>query len=150
MILYPPGSYLTSIDSTLPTNELSELGVGKKARPRSDSEQSIEPMMDSSWNTTRKRSHPSEADGNCDSTVANQSSISPPAAAVSANKATLARAAMLSAAKRVVWNPSHDGTGFTLVDGVDDEADSSVGVFKQRFDAIDLTDEVSLSIDDPV
>lgn len=65
------------------------------------------------------------------------------------NKSNLARTAILSAAKRAACNNNntnvngYDPSTFMLLDATEDEADSSTGVFKQRFDAIDLTDDVS-------
>jgi hypothetical protein len=76
----------------------------------------------------------------------NNSSISPPATTGNTNKSNLARTAILSAAKRAACNNNtnnYDGSVFTLLDGAEDEADSSAGTLKQRFDAIDLTDEVN-------
>jgi hypothetical protein len=61
------------------------------------------------------------------------------------NKSTLARTAILLAAKRAACNNTnnYDGSTFTLIDGIEDEADSSAGLFKQRFDILDFTDEVN-------
>jgi len=86
---------------------------------------------------------------NNESTGVNNSSISPPTAA-NANKSNLARTAILSAAKRAACNNNtnnYDGSVFTLIDGAEDEADSSASLFKQRFDTIDLTDEVNSLIE---
>ncbi|CAF1174340.1 unnamed protein product [Adineta ricciae] len=126
LVLYPHGSYLTSMESTVNNNE--------SARSRSDSEQSSEPLTDTSSSGIRKRNNVSETDGSNDSAT-----ISPPAAS---NKPNLARTAMLSAAKRAICNTNnYDSSGFTLVDGVEDEADTSAGLFKQRLETIDFTDE---------
>ena len=74
-------------------------------------------------------------------------SISPPSTSTTnLNKSNLARTAMLSAAKRAAsgQNPlNYDGTPFTLLDCIEDEADSSASLLRQRLDAIDLTDEVN-------
>jgi hypothetical protein len=81
---------------------------------------------------------------NNESTGVNNSSISPPT--TNSNKSNLARTAILSAAKRAACNNNtnnYDGSVFTLIDGAEDEADSSASLFKQRFDTIDLTDEVN-------
>jgi len=90
-------------------------------------------------NSIRKRNNPSECEGNNEST---NSAISPPV--TNTNKSNLARTAILLAAKRAASNNTnnYDGSAFTLVDGAEDEADSSASLLKQRFDAIDLTDEV--------
>ena len=107
----------------------------ESARSRSDSEHSTEPFTDASPGGIRKRNNVSETDGSNDSAT-----ISPPA---TSNKTNLARTAMLSAAKRAVCNTNnYDSSGFTLVDGAEDEADTSAGLFKQRLETIDFTDEV--------
>ncbi|UJR10374.1 hypothetical protein I4U23_014579 [Adineta vaga] len=137
LTLYPHGSYSTSIDSTIVNNDSPDLCSQKQTRSRSDSEHSIEPLVDSSLNPTRKRNNLSENDGP-------NESISPPA---TSNKTNLARTAILSAAKRAVSNSNtnnntnYDGVGFTLIDSAEDEPDSSAGLFKQRLDTIDFTDE---------
>jgi hypothetical protein len=148
-ILYPHGSYLTSNDLPLITNDLAsilDLSSRKQSRSRSDSEHSTEPLTDLSSNSTRKRNNLSESETNNEPTGAiSNSSISPPAT-TSTNKSNLARTAILLAAKRAASNNStnnNDGTAFTLIDGTEDEADSNANLFKQRFDAIDLTDEVN-------
>ena len=41
---------------------------------------------------------------------------------------------------------NYDGSTFTLIDGAEDEADSSAGLFKQRFDILDFTDEVNKNL----
>jgi hypothetical protein len=60
------------------------------------------------------------------------------------SKSTLARTAILLAAKRAACNNTnnYDGSTFTLIDGAEDEADSNAGLFKQRFDILDFTDDV--------
>jgi hypothetical protein len=88
----------------------------------------------------------SESEINNEPIGLNNSSISPPATTTNINKSNLARTAILSAAKRAACNNNinnYDGSVFTLIDGTEDEADSSAGLLKQRFDAIDLTDEVN-------
>ncbi|CAF5163787.1 unnamed protein product, partial [Rotaria magnacalcarata] len=112
------------------------------------------PYTDSSLNLIRKRNHLSESEANNESIGINNPSVSPPAAAAvaitttttasSTNKSNLARTAILLAAKRAACNNNtnnYDASTFTLVDCTEDEADSNAGVFRQRFDAIDLTDE---------
>ncbi|CAF4136831.1 unnamed protein product [Adineta steineri] len=137
-ILYPHGSYLTSIDSPLLPNDIIDLSARKQARSRSDSEHSTEPYIDSSLNIIRKKANLSENDESTGGI--HNSSISP---VTNSNKSNLARTAILSAAKRAACNHMNncDGTAFTLIDGTEDEADSSASLFKQRFDTIDLTDE---------
>ncbi|CAF0992985.1 unnamed protein product [Adineta steineri] len=137
-ILYPHGSYLISIDSPLLPNDIIDLSARKQARSRSDSEHSTEPYIDSSLNIIRKKANLSENDESTGGI--HNSSISP---VTNSNKSNLARTAILSAAKRAACNNMNncDGTAFTLIDGTEDEADSSAGLFKQRFDTIDLTDE---------
>lgn len=51
---------------------------------------------------------------------------------------------MLLAAKRAACHNSNnfDGSTFALIDGIEDEADSSTGLFKARFDILDFTDDV--------
>ena len=152
-ILYPQGSYLISNDPplmTIDSTSILDLSSQKQPRSRSDSEHSTEPLTDPSLNSTRKRNNLSESETNNESTGANNSSVSPPATTASTNKSTLARTAILSAAKRAACNNNtinNDGSTFTLIDGAEDEADSSASLFKQRFDAIDLTDEVNLLTD---
>lgn len=152
-VLYPHGSYLASTDSLLTTNEstsIVDLSLRKQPRSRSDSEHSVEPAVDSSLNSTRKRNNLSESELNNEATPTNSSSISPPATTASSNKSNLARTAILLAAKRAACNNNntngnannYDGFTFNIIDGTEDEADSNAGVFKQRFDTIDLTDEV--------
>ncbi|CAM4816236.1 unnamed protein product [Rotaria magnacalcarata] len=158
LILYPHGSHLASTDPLVVTNESAsvlELSSRKQPRSRSDSEQSVEPYTDSSLNLIRKRNHLSESEANNESIGINNPSVSPPAAAAavaitttttasSTNKSNLARTAILLAAKRAACNNNtnnYDASTFTLVDCTEDEADSNAGVFRQRFDAIDLTDE---------
>ncbi len=148
-ILYPHGSYLVSSDPPpLITNDLTsilDLSSRKQSRSRSDSEHSTEPLIDPSASSSRKRNNLSESEVNNETIGGNHSSISPPATTSNSNKSNLARTAILSAAKRAACNNNsnnHDGSAFTLIDGVEDEADSSAGLLKQRFDAIDLTDEV--------
>ena len=155
-ILYLHGSHLASTDPPSAVNDpissITDLSARKQARSRSDSEHSIEPSssIDASSNLTRKRNHLSESEMNNEPIGMNHSSISPPATSSSANKSNLARTAMLSAAKRAASNNNysnnHDVCAFTLIDGVEDEADSSTALLKQRFDAIDLIDEVNQSI----
>lgn len=62
------------------------------------------------------------------------------------NKSNLARTAILLAAKRAAGNNNntnnYDTSTFTLTDSIEDEADSNAGLFKQRFDILDFTDEV--------
>ncbi|CAF2778414.1 unnamed protein product [Rotaria sp. Silwood2] len=154
-ILYPHGSYLTSTDSpliTTDTTSILDLSSQKQLRSRSDSEHSVEPSTDSSLNLIRKRNNLSESEVNNELIGVNNSSISPPATTTtttttaSTNKSNLARTAILLAAKRAAsYNNNnannYDGSTFTVIDGTEDEADSSAGLFKQRFDAIDLTDE---------
>ncbi|CAF0889864.1 unnamed protein product [Rotaria sp. Silwood1] len=151
-ILYPHGLYLTATDSLLTTNDTTsilDLSSRKQSRSRSDSEQSIEPSTDSSLNLIRKRNNLSESEINNESIGVNNSSVSPPAATTTnTNKSNLARTAILLAAKRAACNNNTntnanncDGSTFTVIDGTEDEADSNAGLFKQRFDAIDLTDE---------
>lgn len=151
-ILHLHGSHLASTDPPLTGNDPSaDLSTRKLARSRSDSEHSIEPLIDpsSASNLTRKRNHLSESEVNNEPIGTNHSLISPPATTSNANKSNLARTAMLSAAKRAASNNysnNHDGSAFTLIDGIEDEADSSTALLKQRFDAIDLIDEVNNGI----
>lgn len=154
LILYLHGSHLASTDPPSAINEptsITDLSARKQARSRSDSEHSIEPSSstDASSNQPRKRNNLSESEINNEPIGMSLSSISPPATTTSANKSNLARTAMLSAAKRAASNnnysSNHDGFAFTLIDGVEDEADSSTALLKQRFDAIDLIDEVNFS-----
>jgi hypothetical protein len=145
-ILYPHGSYLTSNELPL-TNDLAsivDLSSRKQPRSRSDSEHSTEPLADPSSNSTRKRNNLSESETNNEPVAINNnnSAISPPAT-TSNNKSTLARTAILLAAKRAASNNTNNNDAFTLIDGAEDEADSNTNLFKQRFDAIDLTDEVN-------
>ncbi|CAF1109270.1 unnamed protein product [Adineta ricciae] len=136
----------------------------KQSRSRSDSEHSAEPLIEHSLTlqtTARKRNNLSESEIPNESTIVPTSSISPSSApatpipqppptstssSLSANnKSNLARTAILLAAKRAAHhnNPSnaYDGSTFTLIDGTEDEADSSAGLFKQRLDTLDFTDE---------
>lgn len=119
----------------------------------------------------RKRNHLSESEVPNDSNVRPGPSISPSSApstpvpsssssssvaavpTVTTSKSNLARTAILLAAKRAANHNSTnhnsttsnlDGCAFTLIDGTEDEPDSSSAFFKQRFDAIDLIDEVRL------
>ena len=115
--------------------------------------------------TARKRNNLSESEIPNVSTIVHTSSISPSSASVTPiphpppasslltssslpanNKSNLARTAILLAAKRAAhYNNSsnaYDGSTFTLIDGTEDEADSSAGIFKQRLDTLDFTDEV--------
>jgi len=105
-------------------------------------------LTDPSSNSTRRRNNLSESEVNNEPIGINNSSISPPATTANINKSNLARTAILLAAKRAASNNNtttnnYDGSAFTLIDGAEDEADSSAGLLKQRFDAIDLTDEVN-------
>ena len=149
-ILHLHGSHLASTDLPVVGNDptsSTDPSARKQARSRSDSEHSIEPSTDpSSSNLTRKRNHLSESEVNNEPIGTNHSLISPPATTSNINKSNLARTAMLSAAKRAASNNysnNHDGSAFTLMDGIEDEADSSTALLKQRFDAIDLIDEVN-------
>lgn len=140
----------------------------KQSRSRSDSEHSVEPLIEHSLTlqtTARKRNNLSESEILNEPTIVPISSISPssapatpipqppPASSSSTStslpansKLNLARTAILLAAKRAAHhnNPSntYDGSTFTLIDGTEDEADSSAGLFKQRLDTLDFTDEV--------
>ena len=150
--LYPHGSYLASIDSSVVANDpipIIDVSSRKQSRSLSDSEQSTEPLADSGLNLTRKRNNLSESDINNESTGINNSSISPPSSTTNTNKSNLARTAILLAAKRAAdGNTSNNSRStFTLIDGTQDEADSNGGLFKQCYDTIDLTDEVNSFID---
>ncbi len=127
------------------STSILDLSSRKQSRSRSDSEHSTEPLIDPSSSSNRRRNNLSESEVNNDAIGIVHSSISPPATTANTNKSNLARTAILSAAKRAACNNNpnnHDGSAFTLIDGAEDEADSSAGLLKQRFDAIDLTDEV--------
>ena len=106
------------------SRKLSTINTDKQSRSRSDSEHSAEPTSDPATNI------PSSS-----------SSSSTP---IVNNKSTLARTAILLAAKRVACNnlSTYDGSTFTLIDGAEDESDSSAGLFKSRFDIVDFTDDV--------
>lgn len=138
------------------------INTDKQSRSRSDSEHSTEPLPDPSVNPqitlTRKRNNLSESEVPNESTGIPTSSLSAPSTpaplppstsaatstATTNNKSNLARTAILLAAKRAACNNNtnnYDGSTFTLTDGIEDEADSSAGLFKQRFDILDFTDE---------
>lgn len=148
-MLYPHGSHLSSSICDLPivSTDILDLSssrkqlntnIDKQSRSRSDSEHSTEPIIDSSTivqsNITRKRNNLSESETPSESTTNNN------------NKSNLARTAILLAAKRAASSNNninnYDGSTFTLMDNVEDEADSSAGLFKQRFDILDFIDEV--------
>ena len=142
-------------------------------RSRSDSEYSTEPLIDPSSTAqsiaSRKRNHLSESEVPNESNNRPCPSISPSsapstpipscsscsvAAVPAATKSNLARTAILLAAKRAASHnntninglvSNADGLPFTLTDGTEDEPDSSSALFKQRFDAIDFTDEVKIN-----
>jgi hypothetical protein len=140
---------------------------GQQSRSRSDSEYSTDPLIDPAA-LPRKRNHLSESELPNESTATaaapliSPSSSAPPTPVPSSsslssatattttnnNKSNLARTAILLAAKRAAShsnNPStnnYDGSTFNLIDGTEDEPDSSAGLFKQRFEMIDFTDEV--------
>ena len=150
------------------------INTDKQSRSRSDSEHSTEPSTDpssiSQSTLTRKRNNLSESEVPNESTGVTGSSISPSSApptpmppppsittttattttTTNNNKSNLARTAILLAAKRAACNNNntnnYDGSAFTLIDGIEDETDSSAGLFKQRFDVIDFTDEVKKKI----
>lgn len=146
------------------------INTDKQSRSRSDSEYSTEPIPDSSIisqsTLIRKRNNLSESEIPKESTNILPSSISstsapttpvpplsiqPPSSsstAITNNKSTLARTAILLAAKRAAGNNTnnYDGSTFTLIDGAEDEADSSGGLFKQRFDILDFTDDVNKNL----
>jgi hypothetical protein len=156
---------LVSTDSTaildLSSRKQLTINTEKQSRSRSDSEHSTEPLTDPSSislsTLTRKRNNLSESEVPNESTGGiTGSSISPSSApptpiplttTATTNKSNLARTAILLAAKRAACNNNHtnnyDGSAFTLIDGTEDETDSSAGLFKQRFDFIDFTDEVN-------
>jgi hypothetical protein len=143
------------------------INTDKQSRSRSDSEHSTEPIPDSSIisqsTLIRKRNNLSESEIPKESTNILPSSISSTSApttpvpsvsisssstAIANNKSTLARTAILLAAKRAAGNNTnnYDGSTFTLIDGAEDEADSSGGLFKQRFDILDFTDDVNKNL----
>ncbi|CAF0720324.1 unnamed protein product [Rotaria sordida] len=163
LILYPHGSYLSSssIDPPLISNDSIPIldlsskkqlitNIDKQLRSRSDSELSAEPLTDPSLmsqsNLILKRNNLSENEPSNESISISTSSISPSSTSTvtTSNKTNLARTAILLAAKRAASNNhtnNYDTSTFTLIDGTEDEADSSSTLFKQRFDILDLIDE---------
>lgn len=153
MILYPHLSYLSS--STTNTVDLSSISTDivdssskkqmtmstdKQFRSRSDSEHSTEPMNEPS-SLTRKRSNPSESE------TSNEVS-STTTSTMTNNKSNLARTAILLAAKRAASTNTntnnYDTSTFALMENVEDESDSNGGLLKQRFDILDLIDDVRI------
>ncbi|CAF0979180.1 unnamed protein product [Rotaria magnacalcarata] len=136
----------------------------KQFRSRCDSEISTDPVVDPSLtlqsNAILKRNNLSENEFPNESTgISISPSLTPtPTPSVSFpsspsstsivtinNKSNLVRTAILLAAKRAVSNNptnNYDTSTFTLNDGTEDEADSSSTPFKQRFDFLDLIDEL--------
>jgi hypothetical protein len=159
LVLTDPTAILDLSSSRKPLT----INTDKQSRSRSDSEPSTEPLSDpsSSLQTTltRKRNNLSESEVPNESTSIPFSSISPSSAPATLvhppqsstlstnNKSNLARTAILLAAKRAACHSNntnnYDGSTFTLTDGIEDEADSNAGLFKQRFDILDFTDEVN-------
>ncbi|CAF0758702.1 unnamed protein product [Rotaria sp. Silwood1] len=161
----------SSIDSTLVSNDSIPIldlssskkqlitNIDKQSRSRSDSELSTEPLTDPSAivqsNVTVKRNNLSESEPSNESIGISISSTSPSSTSVSlslsststvtsSNKSNLARTAILLAAKRAASNNhtnNYDASIFTLIDSTEDEADSNLASFKQRFDILDLIDE---------
>ncbi|UJR35597.1 hypothetical protein I4U23_028348 [Adineta vaga] len=156
----------TSILDLSSLRKQSIINSDKPSRSRSDSEHSAEPLIDHplTLQTTisRKRNNLSESEIPNESTNLPISLISPSSAPATPipqppssssssstlatnNKSNLARTAILLAAKRAACNNNlpnnYDGSTFTLIDGIEDEADSNAGLFKQRFDVLDFTDE---------
>jgi hypothetical protein len=141
------------------------INTDKQSRSRSDSEPSTEPIQDpsaiSQSTLTRRRNHLSESEVPSESTGIPASSISssssapttpvpPPLTSTSTvitnNKSNLTRTAILLAAKRAACHNNtinYDGSTFTLIDSIEDETDNNAGLFKQRFDILDFTDEVT-------
>ncbi|CAF2380202.1 unnamed protein product [Rotaria sp. Silwood2] len=161
----------SSIDPSLVSNDSTPIldlsssrkqiitNIDKQSRSRSDSELSTEPLSDpssiSQSNLILKRNNLSENEPSNESIGISSSSISPSStpiplslsstsAVTTSNKSNLARTAMLLAAKRAASNNhtnNYDASTFTLIDSIEDEADSNSTLFKQRFDILDLIDE---------
>lgn len=156
MILYPHASHLaSSSDYALASTDvldlsssrkLSTASADKQSRSRSDSEHSTELISDSITNLQsallRKRNNVSENELTKD--LISISPCSSSSTVIANNKSTLAKTAILLAAKRAACNNSntYDGSTFTLIDSTEDELDGSTSLFKSRYDIVDFTDDV--------
>lgn len=159
MILYPHLSYLSSssstttittntVDSSLVSTDIIDsslkkqmtMSTEKQFRSISDSEHSTEPMIEPS-SLIRKRSNPSESE-----TSNEVPSTTTTTSTMTNNKSNLARTAILLAAKRAASTNTntnnYDTSTFALMENVEDESDSNGGLLKQRFDILDLIDDV--------
>ncbi|CAF2572689.1 unnamed protein product [Rotaria sp. Silwood2] len=108
-ILFPHRSYLRSIDSFVVTNDSTSI-------------------LDLS---SRKQSFNNESIGINNSSVSLLGTTT-----ISTNKSNLARLGILLAEKQAACNNNnnvynYDGSTFTFIDGIEDEADSNIGLFKQ-------------------